>query len=117
MRIFSIASLAFGAAAVGFSLASDAGSHADVAAVRAAAHRKNPTLQTNAVHVVGNYALIQWFGGEAAGFALFKRSSGERWQQTYFSGGATNVSDLSQHGVPAATARKLCSGWGASTPC
>ena len=98
-------------------LAADVGSRADVAAVRAAAHQKSPTSQTYGVHVVGDYALIDWIEGDAAGYAAFRRTSGERWKRIDWGGGATDVNDLVQHGVPAPVAYQLCTGWGDASPC
>lgn len=108
---------AFAAVTTGLVLAADVGSSADVAGVRAAAHQKSPKSHTYGVHVVGNYALIDWDEGEASGYAAFKRISGEQWRQIDWGGGATDVNDLVQHGVPASIAHQLCSGWGDSSPC
>ena len=101
----------------GVALAADVGSPADVSAVRAAAHQKNPSDHTFGVHVVGDYALTDWYSGDASGYAAFKRISGEHWKQIDWDGGATNPQLLSQHGIPIAIAQKLCSGWGDSSPC
>jgi hypothetical protein len=98
-------------------LAADAGPPADVAGVRAASHRIDPKRHVSGVHVVGNYALTDWYEGEASGYAAFKRASGERWRQIDFGGGVELQSLLVQKGVPASIARKLCSGWGSSSPC
>lgn len=98
-------------------LAADLGPAADVAAVRAAAHAKYPASHTYGVHVVGNYALTDWDEGDASGYAAFKRVSAEQWKQIDWGGGATDVSDLVQHGVPEPIARQLCSGWGDASPC
>lgn len=98
-------------------LAADVGPRADVAAVRAVSLQKNPGNHVAGVHVVGNYALIDWYGGEASGYAAYKRVSGERWQQIDWGGGATDPTLESQHGVPISIARQLCAGWGSSSPC
>jgi hypothetical protein len=88
------------------------GSKTDIAAVQAAIHRDQAALDNNfqpqieGVHVAGNYALIQWWGGEAAGTALYQRTSGEKWKRMYWSGGATSAGSL-----PASVAKQLCSGW------
>lgn len=101
------------------SSAADVGPKADVVAVRAAEHQKFPKDGVGDVHVVGNYALLQWYGSpEGSGPRAFKRVSGEKWTNIYADGGVTGVSILVQHGIPAATAKKLCSGWPADrTPC
>lgn len=93
-------------------LAADVGPKADVAAVRAAHHQKYPGDSLGGVHVVGDYALLQWYGNpEGSGPRAFKRVSGETWKSIYADGGVTSVSILVQHGIPAATARRLCAGW------
>ena len=117
MKKFLIGLAALCAATTGVVLAADVGSSADVAAVRAVAHQKNPSDHTFGVHVVGDYALSDWYSGDASGYAAFKRISGEHWKQIDWGGGATDVQDLVQHGVPASIAHKLCTGWGDSSPC
>jgi hypothetical protein len=117
MKKFLIGLAALCAATTGMVFAADVGSSADVAAVRAAAHQKNPNDHVSGVHVVGDYALTDWYGGEASGYAAYKRISGEQWKQIDWGGGATDVQDLGQHGVPASIAQKLCAGWGSSSPC
>ncbi len=117
MKNFCIGLIAAAAMMTGLVLAADVGSSADVAGVRAAAHQKYPSNHTSGVHVLGNYALIDWYGGEASGYAAFKRVSGEQWKVIDFGGGATDVSDLVQHGVPSSVASRLCTGWGSSSPC
>jgi len=98
--------------------ASDIGPKADVAAVRATAMRSAPGTTVLGVHVVGNYAFINWAQGEGSGGAAYKRVSGETWKRIVFEGGVTGLSNLTQAGIPAATARKLCSGWPKDlTPC
>jgi hypothetical protein len=109
--------LTLGVSSLGIAFASDVGSSADVAGVRAAFQHKNPHFNTSGIHVDGNYALVNWYSQDASGFAAYKRASGERWQQFYFSGGATGIEDLTQHHVPASVARTLCAGWGSNSPC
>jgi hypothetical protein len=115
---FVAATAAFACSAL-ISSAADVGPKADVAAVRAAEHQKFPKDSIGDVHVVGNYALLQWYGNpEGSGPRAFKRVSGEKWTNIYADGGVTGVSILVQHGIPSATAKKLCSGWPADrTPC
>jgi hypothetical protein len=109
--------LAFTVALTSAVLAADVGPAADVAGVRAASHRIDPKRQVAGVHVVGNYALTDWYEGEASGYAAFRRNSDEHWRQIDFGGGVELQSLLVQKGVPAAVARKLCSGWGSASPC
>lgn len=86
----------------------DVGPKADVAAVRAA----HPTCHVAGVHVVGDYALLQWYClPEGTGPAAYKRISGERWKLLLDGGGATSLGGLVNGGVPASIARQLCSGW------
>jgi hypothetical protein len=117
MKKFLRALAAMCAVSTAVVLAADVGSSADVAAVRAAAHQKNPSDHTFGVHVVGDYALTDWYGGEASGYAAFKRISGEHWKQIDWGGGATDPQLLAQKGIPVSIARQLCSGWGDSSPC
>jgi hypothetical protein len=92
--------------------AADVGPKADVAAVKAAEHQKFPGDSVGDVHVVGNYALLQWYGNpEGSGPRAFKRVSGETWKNILSDGGVVGVSNLVQSGIPKATAQKLCSGW------
>jgi len=96
---------------LGSAAAADIGPKSDVAAVRAAEHQKYPKDTDGGVHVSGDYALIQWYGNpEGSGPRAFKRS-GSKWKLIYEDGGVTMISILVQHGIPAATARKLCTGW------
>jgi hypothetical protein len=85
--------------------------------VRDALTQKFPNEHVAGAHVVGNYALLDWYDQHSSGYGTYKRVSGERWKQIDWGGGATNVSLLVQHGVPAAVARQLCSGWGSASPC
>jgi hypothetical protein len=122
MRNVLAGSLAAGVAMVCSLLAAsaaDVGPKADVAAVKAAEHQKFTKDSIGDVHVVGDYALLQWYGNpEGSGPRAFKRASGGKWTNVYADGGVTGVSILVQHGIPAATAKKLCSGWPADrTPC
>ena len=114
---FVLGLLAFGTLSAGVALAKDVGPPKDVAAIRASEHQQSSSSRTLGVHVVGNYALTEWVEGPAGGFAVLKRLSDERWKRIDFSGGATSVSDLVQHGVPKPIARALCSGWGDASPC
>ena len=57
--------VALAALATGLALAADVGPKADVAAVRAASAQKNPQAHLLGVHVVGDYALTDWYQGEA----------------------------------------------------
>ena len=84
------------------------GSKADVAALRAAVSLKSQRLQT--VHVVGNYALVEWSDPNEDGVSVYKRISAERW--TFVTdGNLFSVPLLIQAGVPATVARGLCAGW------
>jgi hypothetical protein len=86
----------------------DVGSKADVAGVRAAEHNKFPNYHVAEVRVAGDYAFLGWETQESGGFAVYKRISGETWKLLRFSGGATDASDLTRHGVPASVAHQLC---------
>ncbi len=111
--------LTLGVSSFSVALASDVGSSADVAGVRAAFQHKNPNphFHTSGIHVDGNYALVNWYSEDASGVAAYKRASGEQWQQFLFGGGATSIEDLTRHQVPASVARTLCTGWGSNSPC
>jgi hypothetical protein len=111
VRKFLLGLVALSVVTTGLVFAADVGPKADVAAVRAAQLQKIKGGQTGDVHVVGNYALVQWYWGEASGAAAFKRSSGERWSRILAGGGASPVVVLVAAGIPASIARQLCSGW------
>jgi hypothetical protein len=100
----------------GLAFAADVGPQADVAAVRGASNQQFPGRHVDAVHVVGDYALLDWYDEHSGGYALYKRT-GERWKQIDFSGGVTTVSLMAQHGVPTSIGQKLCTGWGDAKPC
>jgi hypothetical protein len=113
-----IAGLAvFAAVLTGVARAANVGPPADVAAVRAAVHQKFPTTHILGLHVVGDYALIDWYEGEASGYGAFKRVAGKHWKELDWGGGADDVNGLVKSGIPASIARKLCSGWGDTSPC
>jgi hypothetical protein len=117
VRKFIIGFVALAALTTGLAFAADVGPKADVAAVRGASTQQFPSRHVDAVHVVGDYALLDWYDQESGGYALYKRTSGERWKQIDFSGGVTNVSLMAQHGVPTSIGQKLCVGWGDAKPC
>jgi hypothetical protein len=117
MKNFLVGLVAFIAVTTGVILAADVGPKADVAAVRAAQLQKDPSNKIGGVHVIGNYAFVQWYG-EGSGSATYKRVSGKQWKRIDVEGGVTGMSQLTKAGVPASIARQLCSGWGAgNTPC
>jgi hypothetical protein len=100
------------------------GPKADVAAVIAAQskHRTGDKfmrdMRIDGVHVVGNYALFQWFGDESAGFGVYKRTSGEVWKQLESTGGAESENELARLVQSKSLAHELCSGWPKSySPC
>ena len=113
MRKFLIGLAALTAVMTGLVFAADVGPKADVAALRAAKHQIDPQSFTSAVHVAGNYALLNWYYiGAGSGSYAFKRSSGERWNVVAGAAGSLfSITLLVQHGVPASVARQLCSGW------
>ena len=117
MKKFVTGLVALSALATGLALAADVGPKADVAAVRAYSNQKNPGQGLLGVHVVGNYALTDWYKGEASGYGVYKRVSGETWKQLDWGGGAITVDLLAKDGMPTSTAHQLCSGWGDSSPC
>jgi hypothetical protein len=82
------------------------GSKGDIAALRQALHGR----QVDGVHVVGNYALAQWFTPQTDGTAVYQRTSGEHWSQLRLgAAGPLSMSDLLNL-VPASDARQLCPG-------
>jgi hypothetical protein len=97
----------------------DIGPKADVAALKATRlHKPTPATEVDGVHVAGNYGYVAWAGGDASGFTIYKRASGETWKMIQGGGGVELVSQMVQAGVPEATAMKLCSGWPKDdTPC
>jgi len=117
VRKFTIWLVALTVLATGSALAADVGPKADVAAVRATSNQKAPSRHVDAVHVAGDYALLDWYDQESGGYALYKRTSGEHWKQIDFSGGVTSVSLMAEHGVPTSIGHKLCVGWGSAKPC
>ncbi len=117
MKNFVLGLFAVVLLATGLALAADVGPKADVAAVKATALQKNPGSHFLGVHVVGDYALTDWYQGEASGYGAYKRVSGETWKQVDWGGGAITVDLLAKDGIPASTAHQLCSGWGDSSPC
>jgi hypothetical protein len=112
MRKFLVGLAALTAVTTGLVFAADVGPKADVAAVRAAVRQLSPKYTISGVHVVGDYAVLHWYTEHAAGPAVFKRISGERWKKIMGGGGAITVSAIVHLGVPASAARQLCSGWG-----
>jgi hypothetical protein len=97
----------------------DIGPKADVAALKATRlHKPTPATEVDGVHVAGNYGYVAWGGGDASGYTIYKRVSGETWKMVDGGGGVELVSQMVQAGVPEATAMKLCSGWPKDdTPC
>ncbi len=97
----------------------DIGPTADIAAVRAARlHKPTPATEVDGVHVSGNYAYVAWGGGDASGYTIYKRVSGETWKSIDSGGGVELISEMVHAGVPRSTAMKLCSGWPKDdTPC
>jgi hypothetical protein len=120
MRRFFIRIAALGIMAIGFVFTTGAGSWfvgptADIAGVKAAENRdwgvnKN-RFQIFGVHVVGDYALLNWGDQDANGNGVYKRVSGELWKRVMWGGGAVTESLIVQHGASAAVAHQLCSGW------
>ncbi len=120
MRKFLFGLIALTLAATGVVFASDVGPKADVAAVRAALVRDNHGNKVRDVHVAGDYALLTWYMlPEGSGSAAYKRISGRRWKQLFFSGGAGASFALAQNGVPPSVIKQLCgtnASW-FSSPC
>ena len=120
MKKFLLGLAALTAMMTGLVLAADVGTKADTAAVRALDHQLYPNETADAVHVVGDYALLTWrTNPEGVGTHTFKRISGKRWKMILASGETeTSTSHLTKAGVPASVARQLCSGWAkGSSPC
>jgi hypothetical protein len=113
MKNVIVGTILLGALSVQLALAAavrgpNVGSKADVAALRAAVTAKAQRLQT--VHVIGNYALLEWSDPNEDGVSVYKRTSGERWTFVTDSN-LFSVPLLIQAGVPATVARGLCAGW------
>jgi len=113
MKNFVVATMLLGALSMPLALAAavrgpNIGPKADVAALRAAVSAKAQRLQT--VHVVGNYALLEWSDPNEDGVSVYKRISGERWTFVTDSN-LFSVPLLVQAGVPETVARGLCAGW------
>lgn len=54
----------------------------------------------------GDYAYVSWYGFHSGGEGAFQHRGG-RWCKLVSGGGAMNVQDLVQFGVPRATAERL----------
>jgi hypothetical protein len=54
----------------------------------------------------GDYAYVSWYGFHSGGEGAFQRR-GARWCKLVSGGGAMNVGDLVQYGVPRPTAERL----------
>ena len=119
MKKFSFGVVVLVLATAGLAGASSVGPKADIAAVSATVAKLHSGDTATEVHVVGNYALVNWLARpEGSGFASYKRVSGEKWKELQFSGGAAGgPSGLT--GIPAAIAKQLCGGKGSwsSSPC
>jgi len=109
----------FGSA--GAAVVPNVGPKADVAAVTATAVRdwhNHNEFHMNGVHVVGDYALFQWYGGESAGDGVYKRVSGEVWKKIVVGGGEIGEVNLTQYISSKSIAHQLCSKWPAHySPC
>jgi hypothetical protein len=97
--------------------AADSGPAADVAAVRTvelASWPAHPSVGTapkiRNVHVVGDYAILEWDNGESGGMAAYHRTASGTWKRFMHGGGAFAAKDLETNGVPAAIARQLVPG-------
>jgi hypothetical protein len=86
------------------------GSTADVAGVKAAV-QQTPGRHASGAHVIGDFALVQWYDAHVSAPAVYKRISGERWKEILPGGGVMLISDMVKAGVPASVAKQLCSGW------
>jgi hypothetical protein len=112
MGRFLVALAALTAVTIGLAFAADVGPKADVAAVRAL-EKQSYTKENFDVHVVGDYALVQWGGiQEGTGTHAYKRISGERWTKIgVFPETGLTTSYLVQRGVPTTVARQLCASY------
>jgi hypothetical protein len=54
----------------------------------------------------GDYAYVSWYGFHSGGEGAFQRR-GTRWCRLTSGGGAMNVADLVEYGVPRANAERL----------
>jgi hypothetical protein len=98
--------------------AADSGLTADVAAVRAVEVSSWPahpsvgtTPKISNVHVIGDYAILQWENGESGGMAAYHRTASGTWKRFMHGGGAFSAKDLEANGVPASIARQLMPGY------
>jgi hypothetical protein len=107
MRKFLIGLFALTVLTTGLAMAADSGPKGDIAALRAAAARPNTKIEN--VHVVGNYAILDWIVPPAGGESVYKRVSG-KWKVLMSGGGAYVTSDLVNKGVPSSIAHKLLPG-------
>jgi hypothetical protein len=86
------------------------GPTADVAGVKAAVQQA-PGRHASGAHVIGDFALVQWYDAHVSAPAVYKRISGERWKEILPGGGVMLISDMVKAGVPTLVAKQLCSGW------
>jgi hypothetical protein len=70
-----------------------------------AIHHERGEFHTTVV-TDGDYAYVSWYGVHSGGEGAFQRR-GARWCKLVSGGGAMNVADLVQYGVPRPTAERL----------
>jgi hypothetical protein len=88
-----------------------AGPKADIAALTATVAR-TPGSHISGAHVVGDYALVQWYGAHAGQPEIYKRVSAEQWKMIMTGGGGPMfLSNMLKGGIPKPVALELCSGW------
>lgn len=92
-------------------VAESVGPAADRAAVRTAHRAARAGEHTMQVRVVGSWAVLEWYQGEASGVALYKRVSGKRWRLIDDTGGMYDPGTLKHFGVPASAAQVFSRPW------
>jgi hypothetical protein len=119
MKKFLVGFAGLTAMLTGLVLAADVGPKADIDGVRTAfAAKWHGGAKILGMHVVGDYALVNWYTDHASGPDAYKRIKDEKWTRISTGGGATNPDLLTQSGIPASIAKQLCSGWpNGTTPC
>jgi hypothetical protein len=94
--------------------------------VTAAVRQNDSGKQVDEVHVVADYALLQWhWVPEGHGYLAYKRVSDEHWKLIASGGSEGAVGNkgngatatLARSGVPATIVKALCSKWQSPSPC
>jgi hypothetical protein len=62
-------------------------------------HSKYPGDTFESVEISGDYALASWYGGEASGMTLLRRS-GKKWKVLLNEGGVIDRSEMRKYSIP-----------------